>query len=78
MANLYTVITVVKQGELRILGVLDGAYGLSSAYDKMGEEVGDIFANVIEADSIEDAERSVREKYLPVPETTDQGEEPPC
>jgi hypothetical protein len=78
MANLYTVITVVKQGELRILGVLDGAYGLASAYDKMGEEVGDIFANVIEADSIEDAERSVREKYLPAPDADDEGEEVPC
>jgi hypothetical protein len=78
MANLYTIITVVKQGELRILGVLDGAYGLSSAYDKMGEEVGDIFANIIEADSIEDAERSVREKYLPAPDADDGGEEVPC
>jgi hypothetical protein len=76
MANLYTVVTVVKQGELRILGVLDGAYGLSGA-TAMEEEVGDIFASVIEADSIEDAERAVREKYLPAP--SDQGEgEVPC
>lgn len=77
MANLYTVITVVKQGELKILGILDGAYGLASATDFAEEEVGDIFSNVIEADSIEDAERAVRERYLPAPEA-DGDEEVPC
>jgi len=78
MARLYTVVTVVKQGELRILGVLDGAYGLSGATDLGEDEIGDIFASVIEADSIEDAERSVREKYLPAPDVEDTMEEPPC
>lgn len=77
MANLYTVITVVKQGELKILGILDGAYGLASATDFTEEEVGDIFSNVIEADSMEDAERAVRERYLPVPDD-DGEEEVPC
>lgn len=78
MANLYTVITVVKQGELKILGVLDGAYGLASATGLTEEEVGDLFASVIEADSIEDAERAARERYLPVPDADDEGDEPPC
>lgn len=80
MAELFTVVTVVKQGELHILGVLDGAYGLASAVDRgmADEEVGDIFANIIEADSIEDAERAVRAKYLPIPDIEDDGEEPPC
>lgn len=77
MAGLYTVVTVVNQGELRILGVLDGAYGLASATDLREEEIGDIFASVIEADSIEDAERAVRERYLPNPDY-EEGEEPPC
>lgn len=77
MANLYTVITVVKQGELKILGILDGAYGLASATDFTEEEVGDIFSNVIEADSMEDAERAVRERYLPAREA-DGDEEVPC
>lgn len=77
MANLYTVITVVKQGELKILGILDGAYGLASATDFTEEEVGDIFSNVIEADSMEDAERAVRERYLPAPDD-DGEEEVPC
>ncbi len=76
MANLFTVVTVVKQGELRILGVLDGAYGLSGS--EMEQEDGDIFASVIEADSIEDAERAVRERYLPTPDPEDTVEEPPC
>jgi len=78
MAHLYTVITVVKQGELKILGILDGAYGLASATDFTEEEVGDIFSNVIEADSMEDAERAVRERYMPIPDADDAGEEPPC
>jgi hypothetical protein len=78
VANLYTVITVVRQGELRILGVLDGAYGLASATDIGEEEVGDIFANIIEADSIEDAERSVRAKYMPQVDPEDTIAEPPC
>lgn len=74
---LFTVVSAVQDGQYTVIGILEGAYGLSGGAD-MSDAIndGEIFASVIDADTLQDAERIVKERYSPA--VSEPGEEPPC
>lgn len=69
----WTVVTVVRRGEFSVLAVLDGGY--QAAGSPATDEDTEIFTHLIEAESREQAEQFVREKYFP---QSGAIEEPPC
>lgn len=69
----WTVVCVVRTGVLDILGIIEGEF-IARPTTVEGEP--EIYTHIIDADSRQDAERQVRERYFPVYEGV--GEEPTC
>lgn len=77
----WTVVTVVRRGEFTVLAILEGGYQAGSVTTTGSGphvELGDseIATHLIEAESREQAETFVREKYFPPPIPPE--EEVPC
>lgn len=71
---LFTVVTIVRDGQLQVVGVLEGAYGVTDG--RPDEESAEMGAHVIEAETREAADQIVRERYYP--EGVGGGYETPC
>lgn len=70
----WTVVTVVRRGEFSILGIIDGSYGVG--WPTTVDDDAELATHLIEADTREQAEAYVRQKYFPQPE--EPQEEVPC
>jgi hypothetical protein len=66
-------VTATQDGKLTILAVLEGAY---QADAPKPEDDTEVFSHLIEAETREEAEAHVRDKYFPKAEPV--AEEPPC